>query len=604
MMKFIRGNRNIIALVVIFLLIFIVYKNTLNNDFVFDDNQQIVSNKWIKDSKYIPEIFSSGVWNFREFYEENGYYYRPLMHVFLSIEYNFFGLNPKNYHLMNILMHFINATVFFVFINTLFNNAYFLKYKKEIWGGKFALATLATIIFSLHPINSEVVNWISAIPELMFTFFYLLSFIFFVANKNKLNYILSVIFFILALLCKETAVTLPILLAIYKFFIENNSIRKGEWFKNIKDILKKLMPFWIVLGVYLFLRWWVLRSDIVPESGSLNIIFIAIFYLFGGIDVLLRNIISIIFPFKLSLFHSYEPTQGKALFLEAIIIWVAYFYLKKIRNGNYNKVILLSIFIFGVPLIPALNVIFLDIFLLSERYLYLPSMGFSLGLSFIILKFSKKISADKYKIFLLGAVICMVGVSFMLFVNKRNTHWKNNLSIFSDAVSKYPNAQAAQFALAEIYCEMGDIEKCEEHYKYFCEIYMDKKYMNRSECLNYQPYNLVLGNAYYKNKFFSLANKHFEVASSLEALRAESYMKMGLTYYQLNETKMAFENLEKALSVYPQSPSINKNLGKLYLLVGNREKANQYFSRAIDLGVEKKEIDGVKEAYFKGLDIL
>src|SRR3989338_407370 len=56
-----------------------VYLNTLSNDFVYDDKAQVLQNPWIKDVRYIPEIFLSPVWGFREGTVPN--YYRPLMHI-------------------------------------------------------------------------------------------------------------------------------------------------------------------------------------------------------------------------------------------------------------------------------------------------------------------------------------------------------------------------------------------------------------------------------------------------------------------------------------------------------------------------------------------
>jgi hypothetical protein len=79
-----------------------VYVNTLRNGFVYDDIPQVVQNPWIREMRFIPEIFSTNVWAFQG---TTTNYYRPLMHISFMLSYYLFGLAPWGFHLVNILLH-------------------------------------------------------------------------------------------------------------------------------------------------------------------------------------------------------------------------------------------------------------------------------------------------------------------------------------------------------------------------------------------------------------------------------------------------------------------------------------------------------------------
>src|SRR5512135_1179182 len=95
----------------ILLIAFLVYYKTLYNGFVYDDGLQVVQNHWIRDTKYIPEIFSTSVWKFLGM-ETN--YYRPVFHLIYMVNYLVFGLKPWGFHLVNVLFHVSVSVLVFI----------------------------------------------------------------------------------------------------------------------------------------------------------------------------------------------------------------------------------------------------------------------------------------------------------------------------------------------------------------------------------------------------------------------------------------------------------------------------------------------------------
>src|SRR4030067_2300361 len=108
-----------------------VYLNTLPNEFVYDDEGQVLKNLWIRDAKYIPEIFLSNVWAFVG-EEHLSNYYRPLMHMIYMIDYHIFGLKPWGFHLTNILLHGGVSVLLFLLLSVLINQSQTLNLKSQI----------------------------------------------------------------------------------------------------------------------------------------------------------------------------------------------------------------------------------------------------------------------------------------------------------------------------------------------------------------------------------------------------------------------------------------------------------------------------------------
>src|SRR3989338_389902 len=116
------------AIVILIIVSIGVYLNTLPNEFVYDDEGQVLKNLWIKDIRNIPEIFLSNVWAFID-KEYLSNYYRPLMHMIYMIDYYIFGLKPWGFHLTNIIFHAGVSVLVFIIASMLINQSHDLNPK-------------------------------------------------------------------------------------------------------------------------------------------------------------------------------------------------------------------------------------------------------------------------------------------------------------------------------------------------------------------------------------------------------------------------------------------------------------------------------------------
>src|SRR2546423_10247099 len=224
----------------ILLLAFAVYANTLWNGFVYDDHHQIQENPHTQSFQYVGKIFSSTAWSFQG-EEGKTNYYRPLMTFGYLLSNKAFQGLPYGFHLINILLNCVVVGLLFVVCGALF--------------GDEVVALAAAALFALHPIHTEVVAWTAAVTELELAIFYLASFVFFLRlgavepTQERKSRLFALIFFALALLSKEQAMTLVILATAYEHFY-----RSDRGITAFKTKISRYGGFWMIGAIYLLFR--------------------------------------------------------------------------------------------------------------------------------------------------------------------------------------------------------------------------------------------------------------------------------------------------------------------------------------------------------------
>jgi len=195
---------NIAAFILIAGMVVISYSNTFYATFHFDDNPAIVENPTIKRVTW--ENISSLIQGSR-----------PTVNLSLMLNYQLNGLNVVGWHIFNISVHIFNSCfVYLLALWTLNLPALGDQYRER----SKRMALFAALLFAVHPIQTESVTYIITRTELLATFFYLATFLFFIkgAKTNKFGYSLAAFFTAaLSMGAKEWAVTLPAMLLIYDY---------------------------------------------------------------------------------------------------------------------------------------------------------------------------------------------------------------------------------------------------------------------------------------------------------------------------------------------------------------------------------------------------
>ncbi len=375
----------------------LIYFRVFNIFFASDDFH------WLSLAKNRPWDWSIFVTNYEGLHL--GGSYNPILFVLWKIFYSIFGLHYQWYHIVSIFLHASNAWLVYVLAKKILVKN---QPRSAYW------ASLCGLFFLIWPVQIEAISWIAAWPHLWATLFYLSSLIFYIKyfeGQKKLHIILALVFFILALFSKEIAMTLPVALLLI------------SWQLNYKIAWKKVWPFFLVLIIFLLLRWSATGQFFgyygqaslgfkLPEYlGNLAIMFLdwasAGYFRAQGYKVWYR------FPWFLA---------GALLIF--LLVYIFYLWRSKKRS---------RFFIFALLILSCLPVLPLGLHrttFAGERYLYLPTVFFVIW--FISMIANLKLSINK-KMFL----IFFVAVCSMIIINDKNIVWAKAAMLSRQIVYSY-----------------------------------------------------------------------------------------------------------------------------------------------------------------------
>jgi tetratricopeptide (TPR) repeat protein len=349
-----------------------VYLNTLFNDFVIDDRLQIVDNPYVHKLEGLRQIFTSDVWAFAG-EKGPGVYYRPLMYACWVPVWRVCEASPVGYHVLNVLLHAGVALVVALWLLRMQANP--------------TTAWLAALLFAVHPVHTEAVAWISALPDLQCALFFLLGFWLYLGAERAegwRRYALLTgvgVCVLLALLAKEIGVALPAMLFLYgleRRRRETGNSREGQTAAAPSRRSEKLF-FYVALALaviaYLLMRRQALGGANVASALPVGV---GARLMAGWVGLLYWYTRLLVLPVRLSAFHVLPLPTG---FLDPPVLaglaaaagWIGLaVWLRHRRRREWLGVALLL-----VSLLPSfLAPLRVQGFWIGERYLYLPSVGF------------------------------------------------------------------------------------------------------------------------------------------------------------------------------------------------------------------------------------
>ncbi|MBI1977111.1 MAG: hypothetical protein HYS56_06365, partial [Candidatus Omnitrophica bacterium] len=219
------------------------YGISLWHPFLWDDEVTVLGNTLIRDFGNLPVVFTSG-------YHAGGgdltNLYRPLAVMSFMADDAIWGLTPFGFHLTNLIFHLLNVSLLYVILRRIFDSRFL------VFG--------VTALFAAHPINSEVVNYVSHRPELLMGFFLLTGFhqyLVFRQEGSRFSFGLSLVFFIAALLSKEMGILLPFFLFLYEDRARPFDQAQGKRavpLQEHKRLFRFVVPFLLISILYLILR--------------------------------------------------------------------------------------------------------------------------------------------------------------------------------------------------------------------------------------------------------------------------------------------------------------------------------------------------------------
>jgi len=537
--------KSIYCYLIIILVTYLVFYNSLSNDFVFDDESVIVNNQSIQTLDNIPKFFTAD----EGFHKVIGRYYRPVVSASYAIDYSIWGLNSFGFHLTNIIIHIISCLLLFKIFTVLF-----WRYK---YRNLFSL--FSTLIFAVHPIHTEAVTWISGRTDSMVTMFFFGSFLCYIeftkeqrylkekntletiTSRNYLYLVLSLFLYACGLLTKEMIITMPVIILLYDFVYR----KKGVAFSKKNFLVYSL--FAVITVMYLILRY-VLLMDVPERENYLYFLNKDFAVTFGTMLKTIPVYFRLLFvPFGLLYHYNGVIEDAKTLFdvevaltmiFIGLLIFLAVYYYKK------DSIISFCILFFFVSLLPVMN-IFPTMNLMAERFLYLTSFALALMICHMALLGSAK---RDFTILTVGLVIIICSLSYLTIV--RNADWKNNNALYSSA--KGTNGTVILVNEGNILANNKKYDEAAQFYKKAIEIRDNNVLAHHN-----------LGLVYLLKGHLDSAEMRFNRGIFVDSLAPDGYFQLATLYNMQNKKDEAIKMLEKLQTVspnYKESAAILANL--------------------------------------------
>lgn len=597
----------------IFAVSFMLYANTLTHDFCQDDAIVITDNMFTTEGvSGIPGIM--GYDTFYGFFKDPskgnlvaGGRYRPFTLVMFAFEYQIFGKSPFIGHLMNVILFGLTSVLLYFLLLKLLN------YKASIIATGDALANnsaaiiafIAALLFAAHPIHTEAVANIKGRDEIMTLLGSLAAVWFslkFYENKAISNQIIAFALFFIALLSKENAITFVVIVPlIYWFFMQT------DW----STAFKQAIPFAAAAIMFMILRGAVIGNQFTGEQnelmnnpylklvGNQYVPFEAGEKMATIIYTLGQYIQLLIFPHPLT--HDYYPRHiGIMQFSDWQVLLSLAVYgglgVLILRGWQKRDLVSFGLAFFLITLSIVSNIVFPVGTNMAERFMFMPSVGFSLVLAVILMKY-----LNNYAVYAAVGIAVLFGIKTFT----RNFDWKDNYTIFTTDVNVSQNSAKLQCSAGGAMIEKAATEtnptlKKEQlnaaigHLRRSLEIHPTYK----------NPY-LLLGNAYVYLENFDKAIEEYQNGLKLDPQFKDikvnlnlAYREMGRIYgQQKNDLPKAIEYLEKAVFYNPKDAQAFSNIGTCYGLTGQTQKAIDALERALALRFDKNDAMNLSTAY-------
>ena len=557
-----RSDALLLALLVA--LAVLPYLTTLHNFFVYDDIPQILNNPYLQNFHHLKDIFTTPVWSFLGGdYPRN--YYRPLMSFGYLLCYQFFGPIPWPFHLVNIVLNALVVLVLFFVTWRMFDDR--------------LPAYIASGLFAIHPVHSESVAWIAAVTDLELAFFFLLTFWFFLGlsewrgRKLILGHLAMAASFALALLAKEPAVTLPVLATLFE-----HACREDRRATSTSTKLSRYGPLWFLALGYLAFRIHFVggmagRSQF-PNMGP-DVVFFSALQLAG------QYVWKLLWPASLCAFYTFHMSTSfsdprviagavalAALTLLIVLCW------KRARLVSFGLIFFL------LNLAPVLYSPWMSANTFTERYLYLPSVGFCWGLGWAGAKLWRETAIGGYehqqswrpRVWGAVAVISALVLALLCVwrIVRRNRDWHDDERLYKATIAAQPDAYIMRLNLAGIYLDRDDLDDAEREL-----VAADKTAPDYPVILN----NLALLNM--KRKRYNEALGYLIRSLLKDSKELQPHLFLGELYDQTGQTAYAEKEFRTALVLSPLSVRAHVGLADFYFDHGRLAEAEKEYQESL-----------------------
>jgi protein O-mannosyl-transferase len=586
----------------VFLVTFAIYLPSLGNGFVnWDDGIYVVYNFHIHSIG--ARLFR---WAFFDFYASN---WHPLTWLSHAIDYAVWHTNPLGHHLTNVILHAVNTFIVFFVVTTLLEEA---KERRSRGASVFSdgrviriTGAITALLFGLHPAHVESVAWVAERKDLLCGLFFLLSIAAYSRHVGSAtdrsapdrvisprllstNYVISVLFFVMALLSKPMAVSLPLVLLI----LDGSPFRRISSFPSFLSAVIEKIPF---IALSLGSVWLTVLAQGSESAMSLMEVVPLPTRLLVAAQAVILYLVKMILPLNLIPFYPY-PLNASLWFPEffvpiLLLIAISAFLL---ATRTRNRAVLAIWTYYVVTLLPVLGIVQVGGQSMADRYTYLPSIGpfllMGMAATWWWTKASEKGGAA------VGSITVCVGlVLFFMMTHVTVSQiaiWKDSNRLWSRVIEKEPErVPSAYNNRGETFAAAGQLDKALVDYDRAIALTDGNPALPRTGMfakIAYSAYN-NRGGIFYGMGLVDKAIRDFDRAIALDSTSYQSFANRGSAF-------LAAGQLDKALADYDTAIALNRNVyeahygrGETFARKGMLDEAIADYDKAIELNPSRFE---------------
>ncbi len=528
-------RRDIWGCLVLAVVTLVLYLPALRHDFVqYDDQQYVTENPQVQAGLSVTGLqwafgFHAGNWH-------------PLAWLSHMLDCQLYGANPAGHHLTSILLHTANAVLLLLAL-------------RRLTGATWRSAIVAAL-FAWHPLHVESVAWVAERKDVLCALFWLLTlhaYAGYAARPGARRYAATLGFFVLALMAKPMAVTLPFVLLLLDYWplkrVQNKSLRALFWEKT---------PFFAAtLGVCVLTM--LAQEQAIASTAGLTVL-----QRLANVVVAYAHYLGAMFvPQNLAVFYPYQ------LFRPASTIWLACLVIAAVSllamfNARRRPYLLIGWLWYLGTLVPVIGLVQVGDQAWADRYTYLPLIGLFV---FVVWGAAEWIgNRPRLRV----VAVAVMAIVLLATTSVQLRHWKNTRTLFEHADRVTHENQMAATILGSLLAQEGRLDDAIEHFQ---------------RALRYKPgypeAHFFLGHTFDQQGKLEEAVVEYQSALRFKPMQEQTHIFLAITLAKQKKLEDAINHYLAALKLNPQSAVTHNNLARIYHTLGQFDAAVEHYTSAL-----------------------
>jgi len=542
----------------------LVYSNTFQVPFFIDANY-ITENPFVRDIHFpVEQLKNLNL----DFYSHTNHRYVPFLTF--ALNYRLHGFDVLGYHVVNIFFHLMTALTLYAFVVLTFSTP--LLAESRLKNQRFFLAFFTALIFTVHPLMTEAVNWIWQRAAVMAAFFYLASLAAYVRARLEKKrgwlrssfYLLSILAVILGMKSKQNVFTVPIMIVLYEFVFFRDSLKP-----RIMRLMPYLLTLFIIPYAYLFSMGFSYAGFTKGYINPTGMEVTRLEYLFTQFTVLVSYLRRIFLPFDIPFYEAY-PIVGSffrmpvllSFFFVAALFALSLYLIMRFKTRQPDLVLVgFGILWFFVTNAVESSIVPFTVVIANYRA-YLPAIGIILSMVTTVCLITAQVSMMGRRAAFGCSLVLILFLAYTCY--GRNAIWRTEITLSRDAVQHSPDSPQAHLMFGLAYKRAGMVAEAREEYEIAYRLDEERMAAQpRAETDNSAAGGIAL------------------LKRSLRPGDGDSYYRLAVAYYRAGQYQDSLEALQKAIEFAPDHSGAHYYSGLIHHEQGHYDQAIREYGETL-----------------------